>query len=362
MASLQVFVTGASGLVGSNLTKYLAARGHSVTAFVRPISDKSCLHDAARTYPTNVTVIAGDLFDDNSLARAMSGCDVVVHAAAVIEAFGDPDYLHKVNVQGTETVVRAAIRAKVRQFIHISSLAVIMGEHDQYAVNEDVPLIECREVYANSKVTAEKLAREYFYTDDINVTILRPGFIYGPTEKAWLPRLILAIECGRALVVGDGTKETNVIYVENLCRAIELALLNPVAYGRIYNLTDGQRISKRQLFDTVAKELNLPPVTRTIPYAMARLLIETSSVVAKIAPTIWSEKLSRYSRPAFRLAALNQGFDISRAERELGYTDRISFAEGMRRTMQEVKERRVARHLPLRRSESKRTAEGITAR
>lgn len=196
MASLQIFVTGASGLVGSNLTKYLAARGHTVTAFIRPISDTSALQDAVRAYPSNITVLAGDLFDDKALAAAMSGCDVVVHSAAVIEAFGDPEYLHKVNVQGTDTVIRAAIRAKVNQLVHISSLAVITGEHDQYDVCEETPLIECREVYANSKVTAEKLVREYFYTDDINITVLRPGFIYGPTEKAWLPRLISAIETG----------------------------------------------------------------------------------------------------------------------------------------------------------------------
>ena len=363
MASLQVFITGASGLVGSNLTSYLAARGHSVTAFVRPLSDTATLQEAARKYPNAVTIVTGDLFDDKSLAAAMSGCDVVVHSAAVIDAFGDPDYLHKVNVQGTETAIRAAIWAKVGQFIHMSSLSVIMGEHDQYSVNEDEPLRNCREVYANSKVIAEKLVREYFYTDDINITVLRPGFIYGPTEKAWLPRVIALIESGRALVVGDGSKETNVIYVENLCRAIELAMANPMAYGRVYNLTDGQHITKRQLFDTVAKELNLPPISRSIPYPMARLLIETSSVLAKVGPRGWREKLSRYSRPAFRLAALNQGFDISRAEKELGYTDRLSFAEGMRRTMQEIKDKRVARHLATtHREAAQRPAEQMTAR
>lgn len=360
MASLEIFVTGASGLVGSNLVRYLAERGHKVTAFVRVTSDTSSISETAKRYPENIRVKTGDLFDTKALSEAMAGVDVVVHSAAVIEAFGEPDYLQKVNVQGTETAIRAAIWAKAKQFIHISSLSVIMGETDQYAVGEDEPLIACREVYANSKVCAEKLVREYFFTDDIEVTVLRPGFIYGPTEKAWLPRLINALESGRALVVGDGTKETNVIYVENVCRAIELSLLNPVAYGRIYNLTDGQQITKRQLFDTVAKELGLPPATRTIPYPMARLLIETSSIVAKVGPLKWREKLSRYSRPAFRLAALNQGFDISRAERELGYTDRISFAEGMRRTMQEVKEKRFSRHLAPRRPDSKR-AEQIPA-
>lgn len=357
MASLQAFVTGASGLVGLNLTRYLASRGVRVRAFVRPVSEMSGLQEIARAYPEYVSVVVGDLLDDDSLSANMQGCDVVVHTAAVIDAFGDPDYLHKVNVHGTESTIRASIRARVKQFIHISSLAVIMGEHDQYAVCEDAPLISCRETYANSKVAAEKLVREYFYTDDINITILRPGFIYGPTEKAWLPRLISAIENGRALIVGDGSKETNVIYVENLCRAIELSINNPVAYGRVYNLTDGQKISKRQLFETVARELNLPPVARSIPYSMARLLIETSSIAARVGPLKWRERLARYSRPAFRLAALNQGFDISRAERELGYTDgiRISFAEGMRRTLQEVKEKRAARHLSPRRAELKRS-------
>jgi nucleoside-diphosphate-sugar epimerase len=256
-----------------------------------------------------------------------------VHAAALIEPYAQSAKLDDVNVGGTRSAIEAAITAGVTQFIHISSLSVITGEKDRYGIKEDEPLRYCKEAYANSKISAEKLVRDGGYDSRINVTILRPGFIYGPNERAWLTRLISTLKEGRGLLVARGTKETCVIYVENVCRAIESCLLNAVSYGQIYNLTDGQGITKKQLFDTICDGLGLPRVTTSIPVSVARLLVEAASISATVAPSRIRRRLERFSRPAYRLAAVNQGFDISKAERELGYVNRIPFHEGMHKTL-----------------------------
>ena len=329
----KVFVTGASGLVGLQLIKLLNDSHIPIVAAVRATTKIGPLLDEVARSSGRLKIVTTELSDEGGLSTAMSGCDVVVHAAATIDPNGQGKELRKVNVDGTRHVLNAAIHCGVKHFIHISSLSVITGEDDQFKVTEDEPLRRCREPYANSKIDAEEIVMAQVNGGTINVTALRPGFIYGPNEQAWMPRLIDALKKRRALIIGDGSKETNVIYVENLCRAIRLAMLNPVAYGQVYNLTDGERITKKELFDAIADGSGVPRASIHVSESIAKLLCEISSTLAPHAPPIMQSLLARYSRPAYRLAAVNQGFDIAKAERELKYVQRIPFREGMSRTL-----------------------------
>jgi nucleoside-diphosphate-sugar epimerase len=340
LRNTRIFVTGASGLVGLDfIESLLADYGGFAVASVRASTKTEYLNQIAARYNGRLVFVTANLDDVESLCAGMQGCDAVVHAAATIDPNGNGKNLRAVNVQGTQNALNAAIKAGVKHFVHISSLSVITGEEDKFNVNEAEPLRHCREAYANSKIDAELIVMQECGKGNIEVTSLRPGFIYGPHEQAWLPRLMQALKAGRALVVGGGVKETNVIYVKNLTKAICLAVMNPVAYGQVYNLTDGQKITKKQLFDTVADELGLPRARIKVSVGIARLICEMSSFAAPWAPPVLEPILSRYSRPAFRLAAINQGFDITKAERELGYTDRIPFSVGMTETLQVWKAR-----------------------
>jgi len=329
----RVFITGAAGLVGLHLVRLLGNRGHKVVAMVRPTSNTQGIFDYIRNNRVDVEVVTAYLHEEEKVEQLMRGSDVVVHTAAVIDPHGDPTHLRQTNVDGTASVIKAAIQAQIKQFIHISSLSVIMGDNDCFGVTEDEPLRFSREAYANSKINAEQLILSEKTQEKIKVTALRPGFIYGPNEKTWLRKLIFNMRAHTAMLVGDGSKETNLIYVENLCRAIELSIMNPVAFGQIYNLTDGELVTKRQLFDVICAGLDLPRVRIAIPLAFARFCVELSSAIATIAPPRLKNRLALFSWPALRLVGLNQGFDISKAERELGYTERISFADGMAKTL-----------------------------
>ncbi len=327
----RVFVTGATGLVGAHLVEQLLLTGFGVVGLVRQSSNVSRLLELQAKF-SNLQIITAELFEHQKLTEAMAGSAVVLHAAASIAPMATLEELSVVNVEGTRSVAQAAITAGVKQMIHISSLSVIMGATHIYDASENVPYMQSREAYANSKIAAEQLVLSKEISEQIQVTVLRPGFIYGPNERAWMPRVIGMLKGRRAMLVGNGDKDTNVIYVGNLCKAIVSAILCEKAFGQVYNLTDGQKISKRKLFDTIADELGLPRVAIYIPEWLAHVFVDSACIIAPISPAPLKNVLCQYSRPALRLAGYNQGFNISKAERELNYVDRIPFEEGMART------------------------------
>jgi nucleoside-diphosphate-sugar epimerase len=333
-----VAVTGATGLVGGALVEYLSSRGHDVVAIARRTSPQ--LQNAVQSKNAvqnnndgKVEIRIADVADQQALAQAFANVDCVVHAAGSVDPFGSRQAIFATNVTGTKNALTAAKLAKVKHFIFISSLSVITGQGDLYDVDESAPLRHCGESYADSKVEAEKAVMSEAGSDQIQVTSLRPGFIYGRGENSWMPRLINSISTGKAMLIDGGTKQTNVIYVLNLAQAVELAILNERSYSQVYNLTDGETVTKKQLFDAISDGLNLPRVTKKVPGAIAKAFCELVSTFAPMLPVENQRKLARFSRAAFRLAGINQGFSIQKAERELNYVTRIPFTQGMSETL-----------------------------
>ena len=328
-----VAVTGASGLVGSHVAEHLANRGFHVVAVLRKPPEFLEKFISSYDGQGSIRVAIADIEDADALKTAFNGVQAVVHAAGSVDPFGSRQSIFATNVGGTQNALKAADAAGVRHFVFISSLSVITGQGDQYDVDESAPLRPCGESYADSKIEAETAVMNFSGSSSMRVTSLRPGFIYGSRERSWMPRLINSIGTGKAMLIDGGTKQTNVIFVGNLARAVELTLFNERTYGQVYNLTDGQKISKKELFDAIADGLSLPRVTKKVPGALAKLVCLT---VSAIAPSLSIEKqrgLARFSKAAFRLAAVNQGFSVAKAEQDLPYTERVPFQEGMRSTL-----------------------------
>lgn len=330
----KVAVTGASGLVGSHAVEHLANQDFNVVAVLRSIPDHLQRFVDGYSGQGSISFAKADLKDQPALEQAFKGAEAVVHAAGSVDPYGSREAIFATNYGGTLNALAAAKATGVKHFIFISSLSVITGQGDQYDVDESAPLKPCGESYADSKIEAEKAVMTQADKGELKVTALRPGFIYGPRERSWMPRLINSIATGKAMLIDGGTKQTNVIYVENLNRAIELTLLNERTFGQAYNLTDGQVISKKELFDAISAGLNLPRVTKKIPGSIAKFACQTISAIAPSLSVEQQKKVARFSRAAFRLAGVNQGFSIAKAERDLPYINRIPFQQGMAKTLQ----------------------------
>lgn len=330
---LRIGVTGATGMVGRSLVSALASAGHAVLALAR--SPQPALFQGL----SNISWAAADLIsvEPVDLERLCSGLDVLIHAAGFVDPLAAREEVFAINLGGTKKIFQAAAAAGVKQFIHISSLSVITGQEDQFDLDETAPLRLCGEAYADSKVESEEFITRA--SSPMVWTILRPGFIYGEGERSWLPRVIASIRGGQAVLVDGGRRQTNVVYAGNLSRAALLCLLNEKSYGQVFNITDGERVTKKQLFDAVADGTGSPRIKRNLPRWFLQPVCTLVTAFAGGASSQVRAGLSRFSPAAFRLVAVNQGFSIKKAQTLLGYPDQhcLPFADAMKITLKSFK-------------------------
>ncbi|MFO0907119.1 MAG: NAD-dependent epimerase/dehydratase family protein [Isosphaeraceae bacterium] len=258
-----IFITGATGLVGSHVVEEALRRGHRVRALVRATSDTRWLDQ------WGVEKVPGDLEDADALRRGCDGADWVLNCAAKVGDWGTLEEFRRLNVEALRLLLDAAVDARVERFVHVSSLGVYEGR-DHFGTDETVaPAAQSLDAYTRSKVEAEALALEYSRTRGLPVSIVRPGFIYGPRDRTVLPKLLDALRNKRFFYFGSGDQALNCIYVKNLVQGIFLAAEVPSAVGEVFNLTDGQRVTKKQFVGRVAELAGLKPPRRRIPLWLA---------------------------------------------------------------------------------------------
>src|SRR4051812_49185259 len=191
-------LTGATGFVGSHAAEALAARGDTVHAIARPGADSALLGQLG------VKVFPGDLTDPDALKRAAEGCDVVIHCGAKVGDWGPVEEYRKVNVEGLRTLLAAVKGRPLHRFVVVSPLGVYAARH-HHGTDETEPLPEQHiDGYTQSKVEAERVALEAHRTDGVPVTVLRPGFVYGPRDRTVLPRIASRLREGSIVYIAKG--------------------------------------------------------------------------------------------------------------------------------------------------------------
>jgi len=321
----RILITGATGFVGGHVAEAAVARGHSVSTIARASSDTALLDRLG------VEVHRGDLTDANLLRRAVEGVDIIVHSAAKVGDWGPIEGYRAVNVDALRSLLEAVHKHPLQRFVHISSLGVYAARHHR-GTDETEPL-PARHVdgYTQTKVEAEHLALDAHRLHGTPVVVLRPGFIYGPRDRTVLPRIAQNLGLGRVRLFGDPTKlAMNTIYVGNLVEAIFLAMDNPKAVGQIYNLTDGVRVTKRQFFDAISDGLNLPRVKRRVPLFLAKLV---ARILEGRARRLNKPDPPRLTQALVKFLGLDLDFSIEKARRELGYSPKVGFDDGMKQTL-----------------------------
>jgi nucleoside-diphosphate-sugar epimerase len=321
-----IFVTGATGLVGSHAVETALRRGHRVRVLVRPSSDTRLLDQ------WGVEKVEGDLADADALSRGIIGVDWVFNCAAKVGDWGTLDEFRRLNVDAFRLLLDASIEGKIARLVHVSSLGVYEAR-DHFGTDETTPpAAEALDGYTRSKVEAELLALHYAEACGLPVAIVRPGFIYGPRDRTVLPKLIGALRSGRFFYFGSGDQVLNCIYVKNLANAIFLAAEAPGAVGQVFNVTDGEQVSKRQFVGRVAELAGLKPPKRRIPLWLAWTL---AVLMERRAMRRGSMEPPLVNKARYKFLGLNLDYSIEKARRVLGYNPSYSTEQGLVESMAE---------------------------
>jgi nucleoside-diphosphate-sugar epimerase len=215
-AGKRVLITGASGFIGCRLSERIHfGSDRTVRALIRTPGR------AVRLARMPVEFAVGDLASPADLARALEGCDAVVHAG-IGTSWRESERV-AVNVQGTRNLVDAALRAGVKRFVHISTIA-LYGERVTGTITEETPLHPTKGWdYAESKFQAEQIVLEAA-ARGLPAVILRPSVVYGPHNMTIVQRPLTHLLQGRLELVNCRDIPSNTIYVDNLCFGIQRVL------------------------------------------------------------------------------------------------------------------------------------------
>lgn len=320
----KVLVTGANGLIGRHLVRRLLQEGKPVRIFVRRQPEEEFRNDG------NIEVFLGDLGDPAAVDRAVAGTEIVYHVGAAMK--GGPHDHERGTLCGTQNIVDSVLRHSVERLIYVSSLsclhAAVARRGDVITENWPVePSPTKRGAYTQAKTAAEKIVRDAVRDRHLQAIVLRPGRVFGPGMTLLTPEV--ARKVGNSFVIlGDGTRELPLVYVEDVVDALVLAAETSKFDGRVFHIVDRTRITQNQVVaDYIAKNANQANVIR-VPVAVVYGLALGFEVLSKVLKRPVPLSIYRVKSVLARMQ-----FDCTRAENELGWQPRVGVASGLQETM-----------------------------
>jgi nucleoside-diphosphate-sugar epimerase len=311
-----VCVTGGSGGIGQTLLKYLLESFHVKALFRKENATTE------QWQKQGCQIVLGDLRDEESLINLVAGTEFVFHCAALTASFSRQE-AHEVNVEGTRRLALAAAKSGCKRFIHVSSVAVYMGADLQRQVyTEELELKENpeMELYCLTKLRAETALKQVAQHHKLEYVILRPTCVYGPGVPSYTMGAFDSIQKGRPVILGDGTGLMDVVYVDDVAKAMLLAADSPEANGEIFNV-GGETISVKEFYAYYGKMLNRP--VRHLPKTIAKGVARLAKIHREFGKSFnWYIELQEKS----------DEYPSTKAKELLGYTPQVPLTVGMLKT------------------------------
>lgn len=300
-------VTGGAGFIGSHIATALVRRGAKVRVLDSLVSghQKNLVEIA-----NDAEFISGDVTDEAAVARAVQGCDVVFHQAAlasVPRSVEAPLASHAACATGTLVVLHEARKAGVKRLVYAASSSAYGNQPQPLKRESDLP--SPLSPYAAAKLAAELYCEAFLHSYGFEAVALRYFNVFGPRQDpsgpyaAVIPLFIQSLLAGKQpTIYGDGLQTRDFAYVENVVQANLLAAEAKNAAGKVFNVGTGAAITLLDLL----RELNAILGTKVQPIFQPPRAGDVRDSLA----------------------------DISRAREVLGYQPTISLAEGLRRTVE----------------------------
>ena len=306
----KIFITGANGFIGRAMAERFRVLGAEV-------SGVDLVADPAHN------VRAGDITKPKEWASALSGVDTVVHTAALLGGSFSLEQAWHVNVLGTSEVLRAAVDAGVRRFVHFSSIAVYSFDFPE-GVDEAHPVRVNGDSYTDTKIASEAVVLAAHAAKEIGVTVIRPGDVWGP-GSVWVRSPIAEMKKPTGFPLPSGGNGIfSPVFIDNFVDGLVLTLSNDDAIGQVLNITDGMGVRCADFFGRMAAMCN--GTIRTLPMRIAAPAADLlGSVLRRLGQQtdLCSGTMGLLNRPGT--------YSIEKAQKMLGYQPLVSIDEGMAR-------------------------------
>lgn len=308
---MKVFVTGATGFVGSHVARELASRGADLRLLVRRTSNLANIEGLAAETAT------GDLLDPESLRSAIRGCDAVMHVAADYRLWvRDPETMYRANVEGTRALLRIAREEEVPRCVYTSSVATMGFRSDGTIVDETTPVSIEDMVghYKRSKFQAEQAAIEAAKAGQ-SVIILNPTTPIGPGDWKPTPTGRIIVDFLNRKFPAYVDTGLNLVDVREVARTHADALERSVGWPGERYILGGENLTLKQILDKMSAITGLPSPTMKVPHSVAMIFaFFDETITGRI-----RGKEPRATVEAVRMGKKMMFASSARAERELGF-------------------------------------------
>ncbi len=321
---MKALVTGANGFLGRHVVHALAARGHEVRALVRPVARV----DGAG-WPPSVEIFRADLRSARNLEEAFQGVDVLVHLAASVTGGDDAQFAS--TVVGTERILDAMARTSCRRIVLASSFAVYDRSRFRGLLDERSPLMEAPGLYESdgysiAKAWQERVTRRRAQQHGWDLTVLRPGFIWG---RGHAELAALGIPLGSVQVVIGPLTRMPMTHVENCADLFAVAATDARARGETFNVVDDEGERIWSFLGTYLERTGTRRVRIPVPYVLLYWIVSAAFA------TVFRRnlKLPHILVPCRFQARLKPfRFTNARAREVLGWQPPLGYAECLDRT------------------------------
>lgn len=273
---MKIFITGGAGFIGSHLSERLIAEGHELTV-LDDLSTGRVENLSAIKGSNALRFVEGDILDDALVQELADDADMIFHLAAAVGVkliMDEPSRSILTNINGTENVLRAALKRKTPTFI--ASTSEVYGKATKFPFSEDDDLTigatkNLRWSYACAKTLDEFLALAYAREADLPVVILRFFNTTGPRQTGRygmvVPNFVEAALEGRPLLVhGTGEQSRCFGHVKDVVESLIRLMAEPAARGQVFNIANDQEVTIRQLAEQVIAATGSRSEIKLVPY------------------------------------------------------------------------------------------------
>lgn len=329
---MNIFVTGGTGFIGSNLIHRLVADGHNIRVPVRKQSKKEWLPSS------NVEIIETDLSEPAAIKTLLKGVDVVFHLASIRGsgwAYSERQMLDT-NIKITENLLNASAGA-VEHFIYISSVSV-HGHLNGQTADENYPYNPVTK-YGMTKCESERLVTKYHIETGLKTTIFRPVITYGPKDTwGMIPKLTGLISSKKYLTVGNGENRVHLIYIDDLVNGMLSAMNNINSDGETFILAGKEPITINRLVSIIKKILMVSVPDIHVPLWFAKTAAVTLETVHKI---LLKEKEPVITKDKINIMTVDRAYNIKKSKNLLGFAPAVDYEEGLNTTIGWLKQNNV---------------------